>query len=132
MHEVDMTKCLLISLNEWRDRREDTSAMVQTVHLDVGRFTCVEPDQLVTTYNAAVQGSWLAGSRLTIKEIPFIGRCLSCYGTYDPVPENAYRSPFCDHPLDEIVSGRELRIRSINYRSDSGAALQSVPIQRQR
>ena len=30
MHEVDMTKCLLISLNEWRDRREDTSAMVET------------------------------------------------------------------------------------------------------
>ena len=54
MHEVDMTKCLLISLNEWRDRREDTSAMVDTVHLDVGRFTCVEPDQLVTTYNACL------------------------------------------------------------------------------
>ena len=54
MHEVDMTKCLLISLNEWRDRRENTSAMVETVHLDVGRFTCVEPDQLVTTYNLSL------------------------------------------------------------------------------
>ena len=43
MHEVDMTKCLLISLNEWRDRREDTSAMVETVHLDVGRFPASNP-----------------------------------------------------------------------------------------
>ena len=132
MHEVDMTKCLLISLNEWRDRREDTSAMVETVHLDLGRFTCVEPDQLVTTYNAAVQGTWLDGSRLTITEIPFVGRCLICNGTYDPVPENAYRSPCCDHPLEEIVSGRELRIRSIDYRSDAAAALESAPHQRQR
>ena len=93
MHEVDMTKCLLISLNEWRDRREDTSAMVETVHLDVGRFTCVEPDQLVTTYNAAVQGTWLDGSRLTITEIPFVGRCLICNGTYDPVPETPTALP---------------------------------------
>ena len=43
MHEVDMTKCLLISLNEWRQRRDDPTTMVETVHLDVGRFTCVDP-----------------------------------------------------------------------------------------
>ena len=132
MHEVDMTKCLLISLNDWRDQRDDSSAMVETVHLDVGRFTCVEPDQLVTTYNAAVQGSWLDGSKLTITEIPFVGRCLSCNSSYNPVPENAYRSPCCDQPLEEIVSGRELRIRSIDYRSDAAAVVESVSIQRHR
>ena len=132
MHEVDMTKCLLISLNEWRQRRDDPTAMVETIHLDVGRFTCVEPDQLVTTYNAAVQGTWLDGSRLTITDISFVGRCLACNSTYDPVPETAYRSPCCDHSLEEIVSGRELRIRSIDYRSAAGAALESGSIQRMR
>jgi len=106
--------------------------MVDTIHLEVGRFTCVEPDQLVTTYNAAVQGTWLDGSRLTITDIPFVGRCLVCNSTYDPVPESAYRSPCCDHPLEEIVSGRELRIRSIDYRSAAGAALESGSIQRMR
>lgn len=132
MHEVDMTKCLLISLSEWRDCHANTLAIVETVHLDVGRFTCVEPDQLVTTYNAVVQGTWLDGSQLMITEIPFMGRCLSCNGTYDPVPENAFRSPCCDHPLEEIVSGRELRIRSIDYRSDASDVLESTSIQRQR
>ncbi|TGG82646.1 MAG: hydrogenase maturation nickel metallochaperone HypA [Aphanocapsa feldmannii 277cV] len=132
MHEVDMTKCLLISLNEWRDRQAQPTAMVETVHLDVGRFTCVEPNQLVTTYNAAVQGSWLDGSELTITEIPFVGRCVACNASYNPVPESAYRSPCCDHPLKEIVSGRELRIRSIDYRTDARAALESGQIQRTR
>ena len=132
MHEVDMTKCLLISLNEWRNQRGDTSPMVETVHLDVGCFTCVEPDQLITTYNAAVQGSWLDGSKLTITEIPFVGRCLRCNSSYLPVPDNAYRSPCCEHPLEEIVSGRELRIRSIDYRSDAATAVESIPIQRHR
>jgi len=79
-----------------------------------------------------VQGTWLDGSRLTITEIPFVGRCVLCQSDYDPVPESAYRSPCCDHPLEEIVSGRELRIRSIDYRTDSGAALESAPIQRSR
>ena len=132
MHEVDMTKCLLISLNAWRQGRDDLTVMVETVHLDVGRFTCVEPDQLVTTYNAAVQGTWLDGSRLTITDIPFVGRCLACNSTYDPLPETSYRSPCCDHPLEEIVSGRELRIRSIDYHSSAGAALESSSIQRMR
>ena len=128
MHEVDMTKCLLISLNEWRVRRVDPSALVQTVHLDVGGFTCVEPDQLITTYAAAVQGTWLDGSRLTIRDIPFVGRCVLCNDTYTPTPETAYRSPCCDHPLEEIVSGRELRIRSIDYRSDAAAGLESTAV----
>ena len=132
MHEVDMTKCLLLALQQWREEQASPQAMVDTIHLDVGRFTCVEPDQLVTTYNAAVQGTWLDGSRLTITDISFVGRCLACNSTYDPVPETAYRSPCCDHPLEEIVSGRELRIRSIDYRSEAGAALESGSIQRMR
>ena len=130
MHEVDMTKCLLISLNEWRAQQQESTAMVETVHLDVGRFTCVEPVQLVTTYNAAVQGSWLDGSNLYIHEIPFVGRCIVCASDYSPIPDSAYRSPCCDHPLEQIVSGRELRIRSIDYRIDTGAELESGTVQR--
>ena len=128
MHEVDMTKCLVISLNEWRARRGGPSAMVQSVHLEVGRFTCVEPEQLKTTYAAAVQDTWLDGSNLIITDIPFIGRCVVCRDTYSPIPESAYRSPCCDHPLEEIVSGRELRIRSIDYRGDAAAGLESTAV----
>ena len=132
MHEVDMTKCLLLALQQWREEQASPQAMVDTIHLEVGRFTCVEPEQLCFTFQAAIAGSWLDGAQLQIEEIPFVGRCLICNGTYEPVPENAYRSPCCDHPLEEILSGRELRIRSIDYRSDAAAALESAPIQRQR
>ena len=132
MHEVDMTKCLLLALQQWREQQASPHAMVDTIHLDVGRFTCVEPDQLQFTFQAAIAGTWLDGAQLQIEEIPFVGRCLVCNGTYSPTPEGAYRSPCCDHPLEEIVSGRELRIRSIDYRSDAAAALESAPIQRQR
>jgi len=121
MHEVDMTKCLLLSMNQWKAQHPSPDPMVQRVHLQVGTFTCVEPDQLVTTWRVAVQGSWLAGAELVIEPVPLVGRCLQCNGTYEPNPETAYRSPCCDHPMEEIVSGRELRIRSVDYTLPEGA-----------
>jgi hydrogenase nickel incorporation protein HypA/HybF len=115
MHEVDMTKCLVLSMQQWRQQHEPQVPHVQRVHLQVGAFTCVEPDQLITTWRAAVQNSWLAGAELAIEPVPLVGRCVVCLNTYAPDPEQAYRSPCCHHPMEEIVSGRELRIRSVDY-----------------
>jgi hydrogenase nickel incorporation protein HypA/HybF len=115
MHEVDMTKCLLLSLQQWRQQHAPQVPRVERVHLQVGAFTCVEPDQLVSTWRTAVQSSWLDGSELAIETVPLVGRCVACNDTYSPDPEQAYRSPCCNHPMEEIVSGRELRIRSVDY-----------------
>ncbi len=103
MHEVDMTKCLVLSMNEWRQQHEPAVPVVSQVHLQVGDFTCVEPEQLVHTWRIAIQNSWLAGAELTIEQIPLVARCVCCNSTY------------CSHPMEDIVSGRELRIRSVDY-----------------
>ncbi len=115
MHEVDMTRCLLLSMNEWKAQHTPAVPLVEKVHLQVGAFTCVEPDQLLTTWAVAVQGSWLDGAELVIEPVPLVGRCVPCGATYEPEPAAAYRSPCCQHPMEEIVSGRELRIRSVTY-----------------
>ena len=115
MHEVDMTKCLVLSMNEWRQQHSPAIPVVERVHLQVGDFTCVEPDQLLFTWRAAVQNSWLDGAELAVEPIPLVGRCLRCQQTYSPSADTAYRSPCCDHPMEEIVSGRELKIRSVDY-----------------
>jgi hydrogenase nickel incorporation protein HypA/HybF len=115
MHEVDMTKCLLLSMQEWRQQHGSSNPIVNVVHLQVGDFTSVEPAQLVTTWDVAVRGTWLEGASLRIEAIPLVGRCVICSSTYSPRPDVAYRSPCCDHPMEEIVRGRELRIRSVDY-----------------
>ena len=115
MHEVDMTKCLLLSLQEWKQQHQPQVPSVEVVHLQVGDFTCVEPDALVFTWGALVSGTWLAGSELRIERTPLLARCLPCGASYSPSQGQAYRSPCCDHPMEEILSGRELRIRSIEY-----------------
>jgi hydrogenase nickel incorporation protein HypA/HybF len=129
MHEVDMTKCLLLSMNEWKQQHAPAIPLVERVHLQVGSFSCVEPDQLVTTWRAAVQRTWLEGAELAIETVPLVGRCVVCDSTYRPDPEQAYRSPCCDQPMEEIVSGRELRIRSVNYvLSDSATPPATTPL----
>ncbi|MCP9840981.1 hydrogenase maturation nickel metallochaperone HypA [Synechococcus sp. J7-Johnson] len=115
MHEVDMTKCLLLSLHEWKRGQEPLTPVVSAVHLQVGDFTCVEPEALRFTFAAAVEGTWLDGSTLEIDTVPLRARCLGCSSVYSPDPDQAYRSPCCDQPMEEIVSGRELRIRSVDY-----------------
>jgi hydrogenase nickel incorporation protein HypA/HybF len=115
MHEVDMTKCLVLSMNEWRHQHLPAVPVVSQVHLQVGDFTCVEPDQLVQTWRIAIQNSWLAGAELTIEQIPLVARCVCCNSTYRPSSDQAYQSPCCGHPMEDIVSGRELRIRSVDY-----------------
>ena len=128
MHEVDMTKCLLLSLQEWKLQHAPRVPVVEVVHLQVGDFTCVEPDALRFTYAAAVQTSWLAGSELRIERIPLQARCVVCQATYSPNPQQAYQSPCCNHPMEEILSGRELKIRSIDYRfTDAADPVQSSP-----
>ncbi|MFM7362222.1 MAG: hydrogenase maturation nickel metallochaperone HypA [Cyanobium sp.] len=119
MHEVDMTRCLLLSMQQWKQQHAPATPVVNKVHLQVGTFTCVEPDQLVFTWRAAVRDSWLDGAELVIEPVPLRGRCVVCHSTYSPTPEAAYRSPCCDHPMEEIVSGRDLRIRSVDYRLDA-------------
>jgi len=44
-----------------------------------------------------------------------MGRCVLCQNPYEPNPDQGYRSPCCSHPMEEILSGRELRIRSVDY-----------------
>ena len=114
-----MTKCLVLSMNQWRQQHSPAVPVVERVHLQVGDFTCVEPDQLQFTWRVAVENSWLDGAELAVEAVPLVGRCLSCQQTYSPSADAAYRSPCCDHPMEEIVSGRELRIRSVDYTLES-------------
>ncbi len=119
MHEVDMTKCLVLSMNEWRQQHTPVVPRVNRVNLQVGDFTCVEPEQLLFTWRVAVANSWLDGAELAVEPVALVGRCVCCQQTYSPSAAAAYRSPCCDHPMEEIVSGRELRIRSVDYTLES-------------
>ncbi|MDC3207257.1 hydrogenase maturation nickel metallochaperone HypA [Prochlorococcus sp. AH-716-B03] len=71
---------------------------------------------LINTFNAAVLGSWLDSSEIAIETIPLEGKCSKCNKLYFPKKENGYKSPCCNFNLEEIISGRELKIASIDFK----------------
>jgi hydrogenase nickel incorporation protein HypA/HybF len=111
-----MTKALILSLKEWWATQPERRA-VERVVLSVGRFTCVEPSLLRTAFARQRAGTFLESADLVIREIPFVARCRACARDYAPDLGLHYACPGCGSALDEIVSGRELKIERVEWAS---------------
>lgn len=109
MHEVDMTKALIQTVQQWWESQEEKPKIL-AVHLVVGQFTSVEPDSLLFAFEVETQDSFLAGAKLVIKETPLIAFCHNCQREYSPTIGLMYGCPDCRAPMEDIRSGRELKI----------------------
>ncbi|ANV90747.1 MULTISPECIES: hydrogenase maturation nickel metallochaperone HypA [Cyanophyceae] len=114
MHEVDMTKALILTIKDWQESHPEP-VKIEKVHLIVGQFTCVEPVSLEFTFAAQTQGTFLDGVALVIQETPLIAYCHTCQQEYAPNIGLQYSCPDCHQPMDDIRSGRELKIDRIEY-----------------
>ncbi|HBQ98193.1 MULTISPECIES: hydrogenase maturation nickel metallochaperone HypA [Roseofilum] len=114
MHETDMTKALILTLRDWWNDQEE-SPKIETVHLIVGQFTCVEPASLQFAFEVQTQNTFLEGAKLAIQEKPLIAFCHSCQIEYRPQIGQHYACPTCNSPMEDIRSGRELKIDRIEY-----------------
>ncbi|MCF2971539.1 hydrogenase maturation nickel metallochaperone HypA [Synechococcus sp. Nb3U1] len=117
MHETDMTRALIQTLRDWWESQPERPRITH-VHLIVGRFTCVEPVSLEFAYAVQTQATFLEGSRLVIRETPLIAYCYSCKQEYKPEIGQRYACPTCGSPMEEIRSGRELKIDQIECLSE--------------
>lgn len=109
-----MTKALLMTLRDWWESQPDRPK-IDKVHLVVGQFTCVEPASLQFAFEVQTRGTFLAGSELVIRETPLIAFCHTCQSEYAPQIGLQYACPTCQSPMDDIRSGRELKIDRIEY-----------------
>jgi hydrogenase nickel incorporation protein HypA/HybF len=87
--------------------------------LIVGKFTCVEPISLQFAFEVQTRGTFLEGSKLVIKETPLIAFCHTCQQEYFPEIGWQYACSRCHSPMDDIRSGRELKIDKIEYGLES-------------
>lgn len=112
MHETDMTRALILTLQQWW-HSQPQPPQIQKVYLVVGQFTCVEPVSLEFAYGVQTRGTFLGGSELVIQPTPLIAFCLACQQEYWPEIGRQYSCPTCGAPMQEIRSGRELKIDRI-------------------
>jgi hydrogenase nickel incorporation protein HypA/HybF len=112
MHETDMTKALIYTIKDWYESQTEPIA-VEKIHLIVGRFTCVEPISLQFAFEVQTNNTFLAGVELAIEEKPLIAFCHNCQQEYQPEIGIQYTCPDCQNPMEDIRSGRELKIDRI-------------------
>lgn len=114
MHETDMTRALILTLRDWLAAQADP-VTVSRIHLVVGRFTCVEPESLQFSFAAQTQGTEFEEIALQIEETPLIAFCHPCSQEYRPEMGLRYACPTCGQPMEDIRSGRELKIDRIEF-----------------
>ncbi|NEO85052.1 MAG: hydrogenase maturation nickel metallochaperone HypA [Spirulina sp. SIO3F2] len=125
MHETDMTKALIMTVRQWWEEQPERP-LIETIHLIVGQFTCVEPASLQFAFAAQTQNTWLSGAKLAIRETPLVAYCHPCQQEYTPEMGLRYACPNCQQPMEEIRSGRELKIDRIEYTLATGAEQELV------
>lgn len=114
MHEVDMTKALLVTLRNWWEEQPE-QPRISHVHLTVGEFTCVEPAGLEFAFANQTRGTFLDGAQLVIQNVPLVAFCHRCQHEYRPEIGIQYACPTCSSPMEDIRSGRELKIDRLEY-----------------
>ena len=118
MHETDMTKALIMTVRDWWESQPERP-QISHVHLTVGKFTCVEPVSLQFAFEVQTKNTFLDGAALVIRETPLIAFCHQCQHDYEPQIGIQYACPDCRSPMEDIRSGRELKIDRIEYSSTS-------------
>lgn len=116
MHETDMTKALILTIKDWYDSQPE-KLKIEKIHLIVGQFTCVEPLSLQFAFEVQTRNTFLEGVELAIKDISLIAFCHTCQQEYQPELGLQYSCPNCKSPMDDIRSGRELKIDRLEYSS---------------
>jgi hydrogenase nickel incorporation protein HypA/HybF len=117
MHEVDMTKALILTVKDWWESQE-ARPKISKVHLTVGQFTCVEPVSLEFAFEVQTRHTFLDGAKLIIHETPLIAFCHTCQSEYRPEIGLQYTCSTCGAPMDDIRSGRELKIDRLECSED--------------
>jgi hydrogenase nickel incorporation protein HypA/HybF len=124
MHETDMTKALILTVRDWWESQPEKTE-ISTVYLTVGKFTCVEPVSLQFAFEVQIRNTFLEGAKLQIRETPLIAFCHQCQSEYLPEIGIQYACPQCQAPMEDIRSGRELKIGRIEYSNSTQEASQS-------
>lgn len=107
MHEMSIAESIVnIVKNVMQDNQGKS---LREVVVEVGELMAVVPDSLSFCYEAIVEGTDLAGSRLTINTIPIRVICNDCKQEFK-IEEFSFLCPACNSGNLTEVSGREMNI----------------------
>jgi|SRR5665213_472493 len=111
MHELSIALSMIDEIIEQSDARGGLE--VEAVHLKLGVFSGVDRSALVFAWELACEGTPLAGSRLVITTVPLLIHCPQCNQRRTPPSVYELCCPDCLVPAQDIITGREIEIESL-------------------
>jgi hydrogenase nickel incorporation protein HypA/HybF len=119
MHELSIALNIVEMAEEEAERRD---AIVDAVHLELGRLSGVAADALLFSYEIACTGTRLEGSRLIITEIPIEVFCPACNTQKILSSMQWFCCPECGAPTSEVIRGKELNVIALEIRDECRTA----------
>lgn len=117
MHELSIAQAIVDEVVAVAARQH--SGTVAVVNVDVGALSGVEPDALDMVFPFASGGTPIAGASLKIRRVPARVQCNSCRKKVRP--EFPFLvCPACGSDNVQVLSGRDMVIRSIEFGKTSG------------
>ncbi len=110
MHEMSLTESMRELIEAAAQREKFTH--VKTVHLDIGRLSCVEPEALEFCFDAVMRGGVAEGARLEITLLPGRAWCQRCATEVD-LDDALDPCPHCGAFGLRITSGNEMRVKEL-------------------
>jgi hydrogenase nickel incorporation protein HypA/HybF len=119
MHEASLARELLDIIE--RVAEDNGALRVTRARLALGELSCAEPHALQFAFEIMRKDSIAAGCELVIEREPIVVRCESC-GHEGPCPRQKLECPACNGVPVEVVSGRDMRLVSIDVEDSDDAA----------
>ena len=124
MHELSIAHAVVSTVTE---ALPDPQVRVTQVRLRIGVLSGVVPQALHFAYDVATAGTPLAGSTLTIDDIPVTINCPTC-GPQELEGIRDFTCPVCHEPCGDVTAGKELEVASVTFdeRSEAEALREGV------
>lgn len=111
MHEAVIAQTIIENI-EARIEEGQIVGRVRSICLTIGKLTSVIPDNLRFMFRVLSKGSILEGVGLKIEQVPIQAKCLSC-GAHFEIEDLCFSCKKCNSPDVDVISGRELLVKSV-------------------
>ena len=110
MHELSIAHDILTIIND--NLSKYPGAEVNSVSVDVGVYSGVDPDALRFSFPLVTEGTSVDGAELHIDTVPLTVSCNEC--GKGPAISDSLQCPLCKSINITVETGRELTITSID------------------
>ena len=110
MHELGLTDALLRLVRDIAKKEE--LEHVESITLEIGELSGVVPRYMEDCWQAVIDGTEFAETKLVIETVPGIASCMDCDAEFR-IDVNDMRCPVCGSHSLTPVSGRDMTVKEI-------------------